>query len=61
MMRKGESDHRRGSYTIELSILLTAVAIVAILMGPYVRDSIRAMLKLVEIQGNSSMHDNRPF
>ena len=54
--RRGE----RGSYTLEWTILLSAVVIAAVLMRTYVRDAIRAGIKSTEIQLNGAMRDNRP-
>lgn len=49
-----------GQYTIEVSVLLAAIVIAAVLMAPHVRGSLRANVKITEMQLNSAIEDNRP-
>lgn len=51
---------RNGQYTIEWAVLVTAMVIAGTLMLSYIRDALRANVKLTEIQLNGAMRDNRP-
>ena len=51
---------RRGQYTLELVVLLSAMAIAAAMMAGYVRGAMRANVKSTEMQLNGAMQDNRP-
>ena len=49
-----------GQYALEVAILIAAVVIAASLMARYVRGSMRANVKMTEMQLNSAINDNRP-
>jgi len=51
---------QKGTYTIEVSILLAACVVASLLMTKYVRASMRASVKMTEMQLNGAMRDNRP-
>ena len=51
---------RKGQYALEVAILLAAVVTAATLMARYVRGSLRANVKITEMQLNGAMWDNRP-
>lgn len=52
---------RNGQHTIEWAVLVTAMVIAGTMMLTYVRDALRANVKLTEIQLNGAMRDNRPI
>ena len=52
--------NRQGQYALEVCILLAAVVVAASLMARYVRGSLRANVKMTEMQLNGAMRDNRP-
>ena len=52
--------NERGQYTMEHAVLFAAMAIAATLMATYVRQAMRANVKVTELQLNSAMQDNRP-
>lgn len=53
--------HRHsGQSALEVTILLAAVVVAATLMAPYVRGSLRANVKITEMQLNGAMQDHRP-
>lgn len=45
---------------MEWAVLMMALGFAVILMGSYVRDSLRAGAKSTEMQLNAAMVDNRP-
>ncbi len=45
---------------METALLLGAVVVAASLMAGYVRGSLRASVKVTEVQLNGAMADNRP-
>ena len=49
-----------GVYALECAILLAAVVAAAVLMAGYIRGSMRANVKMTEMQLNGAMRDNRP-
>jgi len=52
--------NRKGQYTMEWAVLMSAAVIAALMMRSYVRDAMRANVKSTEMQLNGAMHDNRP-
>lgn len=63
-MRSASSNRRpcfdAGQTALELSVLVVAVVTACMLMAQYVKESLRANVKMTEMQLNSGIEDNRP-
>ncbi|GEM_PF-5306170 len=63
-MRSASSSRRPyfepGQSTLEAVVLVVAVVTSAMLMVRYVKESMRANVKMTEMQLNGAMGDNRP-
>lgn len=51
---------RAGQSALEAAVLGAAVVVAASMMAAYVRGSLRANVKMTEMQLNSAIVDNRP-
>ena len=52
---------RQGTFMVEWALVVASAVIMMLVMGPYIKGAFRALLKLIEVKGNSSMHDARPW
>jgi hypothetical protein len=53
-------DGRRGSHTVEWAVFTAAMVLAAAAMATYPRDTLRAMIKKIEMMLNGGTLDNRP-